>query len=211
MTATDQERQLHHDLLDGSPTASARLAELHLGPLFRRLRARHPEVQDETLLYDAATTALLDYAEHPERYKPEMRTLSGYLLMAANGDLLNLFEKEKRRARRMVSLDAVAQDGSGRNRVQEPSVEDDIDLDRIADDPAHRDLSRRVLAEFPDPVDRRLLGLLLDGERRTDPYAVILAITGMDADIQRRAVKQHKDRLKKRLARMKGKLHDQPY
>lgn len=207
-TATDFDRALWQRLLDGSPTASAEAAELYLAPLVQAVRARHREVQDQDWLVDAATDALLDFTERPATYDPEKLPLLSFLTMAANRDLLNRIDKEGRRSRRVVSLSAVADHGSARNRAWEPATEDDLDLDRLDADPARQALLRRALAEFPDPRDRQLLGLMLDGERKTGPYAAILGIEGQDVDTQRREVKRHKDRLKKRLARLGEQIRE---
>lgn len=209
-TATERDRQLHQHLLDGDPTASARVAEAYLAPVFERLCRRHREVRDEALLYDAATDAVLDYTEHPTRYDPEKLPLLSYLAMAANGDLLNAIAREQRRAGRVVSLHAVVDDDPARNRYQEPGVEDEIDLDRLTADPARRELAERLRREVPDPRDRQLVALLLDGVRRTEPYAAILGITVLEPAEQRTIANRHKDRLKKRLRRLGVKLRERP-
>jgi RNA polymerase sigma-70 factor (ECF subfamily) len=208
MAASERDLQLHHALLGGSTTASGQLMEEYLPELDRRLRRRHPEVRDDTMIWDAATDALFGYVQAPEKYDPTKLSLPSYLIMAANGDLLNAIQKERRRTSRLVSLDAVADDDPGRKRFQEPGVEDEIDLDRLVDDPARRAVLRRVLAEFTDPRDRRLLWLLVEGERRTEPYAAILGITHLDIEEQRRIVKRNKDRIDKRIKRAKGKLDE---
>jgi hypothetical protein len=50
-------------------------------------------------------------------------------------------------------------------------------------------------------VDRRVLRLMVDGERRTAVFAAVLGLDGQPAEAQRREVKRAKDRIKKRLER----------
>jgi hypothetical protein len=50
-------------------------------------------------------------------------------------------------------------------------------------------------------AERRVLALMLDGERSSAAYAQVLGITGLPAAEQEREVKRAKDRIKKRLER----------
>src|SRR5215831_8585495 len=82
-------REIHQRLLDRDPIAPAELAVAYLEPLINWLRTRFRYVQDEQLLGDAATDALLTYIEHPTRFDPAKSCLPYYLRMAATRDLLN--------------------------------------------------------------------------------------------------------------------------
>ena len=211
--ATDFDRQIHERLLAGSLTASVELAEAYLELLVRGLRRRFPvrEVPDETLLRDAATDALLDYVERPEQYDPDRLALLPYLTMAAYGDALNALQKESRRTRRLISLDAaldpVEEAGHGGNEILRAlAVEDTIAYD--GDEERVRELMERVRAAVPDERDRRLLALLLDGVRETPPYAAILGVEHLPREEQQATVKRNKDRLKKVLTRLGVKLRE---
>ena len=63
------------------------------------------------------------------------------------------------------------------------------------------DIPPAVEALFADPMDLRLLTLILEGERSTERFARILGLCGLPVKEQRRQVKRHKDRIKKRLER----------
>jgi hypothetical protein len=61
---------------------------------------------------------------------------------------------------------------------------------------------QRVEAHFPDARDRQLLRLVLQGERKTTRFAVVLGLADLDRVSQQREVKRHKDRIAKRLRRL---------
>ncbi|MGI8551651.1 MAG: hypothetical protein ACR2PL_12830, partial [Dehalococcoidia bacterium] len=63
-----------------------------------------------------------------------------------------------------------------------------------------------ILEQFPDVRDRRLLELILAGERRTAAYAPLLGIAAEPVEEQKRLVKRAKDRLGKRLERLRIRM-----
>ena len=196
-------RQLHSRLLQQDPVAPSEFAETFLNELVRRLRAKASSGYDETLLLDAASDALLDYVKHPSKFDPSKSAILTYLTMAAYGDLLNMIAKEQRRQRREVPLQVVEETLSDGNNTIE--LENRV-LDGITG--TERDeLLRRVAETFPDESDRKLLNLMMDGERKTVEYSNILGIQTLALDEQRKIVKRHKDRITKRLQRLGGKIN----
>lgn len=187
--------EIHQRLLARDPVAPAELAEAVLQPLVRKLRKAH-RVEDE-LLVEAATDALVDYLKEPGKFDPEKRGLFGYLVMAATGDLRNAFDKQGRRQQREVSLDALSA-----VEVAEACRKKDETEKRAVARVDSRRMSQQIADLFPDPKDRQLLELILDNERKTEPYAHVLGfLDSLSVDAQRREVKRHKDRIKKRLER----------
>lgn len=193
--------QVHQRLLQGDPTAPSEVILAYLEPLIRRLRRRFPDVADETIIHDAATDALFQYVQSPGRFDPTKSSLSSYLTMAARGDVLNALARERRRATRQVPLETVAEAALARNTLQESEDSNDS----MAASP----LMQVILQEVSDPADRELLKMILTGERKTAPYARALGITDQSETEQRKIVKRHKDRLKKRLRRLGVRLREQ--
>jgi RNA polymerase sigma-70 factor, ECF subfamily len=196
------ERNLHRRLLDGDPVAPAVLAMTYLVPVVERLRASSPGVGDDMLIQDAATDAILNYAERPTQFDPAKSKLFPYLVMAARGDLRNALAKRRRRERREVLHDRVEDLSLVRNIEQEESepaltTGETVSLEEVR---------RAVQAVITNPTDWRLVELMLDGERRTGVFAKVLGITHLADEQQRRMVKRHKDRLKRRLERLGVKL-----
>jgi hypothetical protein len=205
MQPTEEFAEIIHSRLlkRDDPTASAELIGAYLELLFNRLE-RNPQfsqLSDKTLVSDAVTDTLLDYAENPERFDPKKSSLITYLTMAAKGDLLNLINKEQRRLQREKEL--VAQFKANRNTLQEDSTQD-----ALQENHTYQKLMEQVLSEFPDALDRQLLPLILDRERKTAAYVEILGIQHKSQMEQTRIVKQHKDRINKRLQRLGVKINE---
>lgn len=202
-------RELHRRLVEGDPIAPSELVETYMDELLRRVGAKARVTRNDVFIHDAVTDALLAYAQQPTKYNPAKSGLLTYLTMSAHGDYLNMMERERRLSSREFPLEDVEHRPPGRNNWLE-AVEDIVVEREGSITPEEKALLwRRVFEQFPDPTDRRLLGLLLDGERKTAAYSAVLGILDSDQDEQRRVVKRHKDRLTKRLVRLGGKLRGQ--
>lgn len=197
--------QVHQRLLQGDPTAPSEVNLAYLEPLTSRLRQRFSDVKDETIIQDAVTDALFQYVQSPERFDPAKSSLPNYLTMAARGDLLNALARERRRAARQVPLAAVAEAALPGNTLGEHETQGSAAEDRMA----ASQLMHHVLQQVPDPRDREMLKLMLAGERKTIRYAGLLQIDTRSEAEQRRIVKRHKDRLKKRLQRLGVRLREE--
>ena len=186
--------KLHERLLARDPIAPSELAEAAFQPLVRKLRKAH-RIEEE-LIVEAATDALMDYLKDPGKFDPAKRGLFGYLVMAATGDLRNAVDKQRRRRQREVDLDALSavEIASARRKRGEMEERTVAGIDG-------RRFSQQIADLFTDPIDRQLVELLLEKERRTEPYARVLGLDNLPADVQRREVKRHKDRIKKRMER----------
>ena len=61
---------------------------------------------------------------------------------------------------------------------------------------------------IPDPRDRQVHLLMYNGERRTSVFAAVLGLEHLPIEVQRQRVKQVKDRLRLRIKRYGGKIHE---
>ena len=196
--ASADERALHARLLRRDPTAPADLAGRFLAPIVAWLQ-QQPQFQreDPDLLETVAIDLILQVGEHPERYDPDRLSLPAYLRMAARADVLNELDSRRRRSRYLVPIEDVELLPPARNSAWEQ-----------ADDPADAVLEaldrEKVLAmrhQFSDQ-DWECVLLLIDGERRTEPYAAILGLGGVSPNAQANEVKRVKDRLRRRFRRL---------
>lgn len=208
-TRDDYGEELHRRLVEGDPVAPSDLVESFMERLVRRVCAKAQVTDDDARVRDAVTDALLAYARQPTKYSPGKSSLSTYLTMSAYGDFLNMLARDRRRSNREVPLEVVEHRPLDRNNWIE-AVEDTV-VEREGNlAPRQKALLwQRVSEQFSDPTDRRLLSLMLDGERRTASYSAVLGIQNADHDEQRRVVKRHKDRLTKRLVRLGDKFREQ--
>ena len=132
----------------------------------------------------------MSYLKHPQQYNPEKRGLFGYLVMSADGDLRNALAKQRRRSDREISLEEVELERVGGNREGENAS--NLDLSAMIGE---------IKNLFENPVDQRVLELIVEGERSTNVFAEALGLSHLPVFERRREVKRHKDRIKKRLER----------
>lgn len=196
-------QELHGRLLEGDLTAPAELAELVLEPLTTRLRAGFPYIPDPVMIDDAVVDSVLSYAERPGQFDPAKRGLLGYLQMSAEGDLKNALQARGRRQRRERSLDLVELHLDRRNRVSMASEPSSTPEEEVVSQLAGRRLMAQARAAAETPEDASVLELMIAGERRTDRFAEALGLAGLSPDQRRREVKRHKDRLRKRIERLR--------
>ena len=182
---------LYERMAGGDRIAQSEFLAAVLDPLAHHLRAWRPDA-DEHLCITAAEDALLSLIRNPSSYDPAKRGLIGYLRMAAEGDFLNLLQKEgkhrrNRDPRESVELAAVGgNEGGGVLPDAFPSF----------DDPKFA----AEIAGFTPP-ERAVFELMRGGERRTTAFAAALGVGHLPPDEETREVKRVKDRIIKRLQR----------
>jgi RNA polymerase sigma-70 factor (ECF subfamily) len=189
---------LHQRLIDGDPTATSQIAVTFLSLIIQRLRRKFPSLPDPDMVDAAAGDAFINYFERPSQYDPAKGSLDKYLFMSARGDLLNLREQTNKIRARNVELDAS-------NAEYEVEIPDAFDLEGFVID-RNSPIWQRLLKLFPDPVDQKLVSLLMENVRETAAYAEVLGISTYPPEEQASQVKRHKDRLKKKLQRNKDRL-----
>jgi len=196
--------QLHERLLGGDPVAPAKLAERLVPRLRARLAGWAATIDDPHMVPSAIGLVIARYLTDPARFDPERGGLAGYLAMEVRGDVRNELDSRKRRRRHESPVaDPVELEPRGRDSTVEEEALDAVDP--IGVSPAAIQAARQALGEL-DQVDRRMLEMMVEGVRPTSAYAAVLRISHLPVDLQRKAVKQHKDRLQKRLERLRGRL-----
>jgi hypothetical protein len=178
-------------LVQGDRVAVSDFIAAVLEPLANHLCAWRRDADEHTCL-SAAEDAVLSLIHNPAIYDPAKRGLIGFLRMAAEGDLLNELEKEKKHNTNRENRDCVELTAKGGNSIAE----------ELADDlPSFDDPS--IAAEIANftATEREVFYLMRDGERRTSAFAVVLSIDHLPVEDQAREVKRVKERLFKRLQR----------
>jgi hypothetical protein len=177
-----QGRELHKLVLNGDVTAPARIAELFLPILLRKISARSRNVHPD-MINTAVADALLNYLKTPKTFDPRKLTLGKFLLMAADRDLKNLLSSRAKEVERWGYKETVELEGSAAEQVSGESDE----------------TRTRILNVVNDETDKKLVSLMADGVRQTHAYAEVLGITHLPKNQQAKTVKRHKDRLMKAL------------
>jgi RNA polymerase sigma-70 factor (ECF subfamily) len=184
-----QGRELHQLMLKGDVTAPARVAEFFLPILSRKLADRSKNVHPN-MIDTAVADTLLDYLKRPEKFDPTKLPLGKFLLMSAGGDLKNLLSSRAKEVERWGFTENVEVPGSAAEHCSEPSDEK----------------LKRILNIVESETDRKLVSLMAEGVRKTDPYAAVLGITHLAQAERAKAVKRHKDRLLKMLQRARAEI-----
>jgi DNA modification methylase len=196
--ASSQVLSCHRRLCAGDRTASDDLAALLLTPLHERI-SRQFSRADEHLCSQAVADALLDYCAEPQRFDEARGVpLARFLLLASRRNMLNLLRGESRRKAR-------------EERAAQMQAESSVELDPVVgnllqqeENAQLRQREEELMRLLPDPKDRQILALRLQGERHTEAFAAVLGISHLSPEEQRRAVKRAKDRIDKIMRRQGG-------
>jgi len=190
---------LHKDLLAGRPTASAQIAELLQPRILRGLSRKFSNVNDEHLIQTAVNDALLYYLKSPNNFDAKRSSLLNFVWQRANSNLLNLL-KENAKQNKFVELDEV-QTVYSNEANQNETIEQ-----FLIDDEQDNLFYKRLAVLLPDPIDRAILKLMMNGERDTVLFAVVLGVSDESPEEQCACVKKHKDRIKKFIQRHRAEI-----
>lgn len=206
MKATTAEIQLVQRLanVQPDPVALSELFEYSYTPVIDALKKKFPK-GDQDDVYEIAFQTVDQFAKSPQRFDPEKNTLTGYLVMDAIGDMLNLLSKNSGKKKLTVSVEDW--DAHGNNLVEEISNQD---LEEVA----LENLKIRLRDLFSNETDFEFALMMEIGVRETDLYAKLLNIENQSIEQQRAVVKRHKDRIGKQMERnnwkdVKKKIRDQ--
>ena len=192
MKATPQEYHFHQRVsVQSDPIAFAELAEWLYDSLVRDVRQRAGHQADPILVEEAVGQALLDYHDKPENYDPYRKGLQSYLVMAAFRDFQNARARERRLADHQISIFDPA--------FRESDIigsQDDIEEQMDAEE-----LWAIIDETFPDPVERRIVELIVNHVHTPEPYAHLLHLDDLPGDEQLRQIKLVKYRVARRLRR----------
>lgn len=204
MPSDDWYNSIHERLLSGDPTAPAELAENILDILIKKLTSKYHYLNDPEIIFDAVSDALLSYIKNPKQFNPSKRGLLGYLQMASEGDLRNSLAKEKRRQEKEILSEDVELTSVGGNILIKGGFSHNAGIS-VDYEHGHKRVQTILNDLFNDPKDLKMAALILQGERSTATYVELLGLEGISVNEQRREVKRHKDRIKKRIERyLKG-------
>lgn len=200
---------IHQRLLDGDPTASPDAADLLLDPLVRRLRTKWPRPDFAEACHDAAVEVVVAYLSAPDRYDPTRSLLLTWLALQANGDLINAYDSRQKRFERAWIVESALSHIEPEGEAS-PTLGDQIPwLDSVPSLDASAVLTA-VRDAFPDESDRRLIWLIcVENEHSTDAAAAVLGLAELHPDERTAAVKRRKDRVMRRLRRMRLETYDE--
>jgi len=191
---------IHQRILDGDPIAFAELCDKAIEPITQYLMGSDNRSVDD-LCRSIVHDTLLNYHLNPTKFDPERGKLFPYLRMDARGDLKNLLSSQSNAEEKIIRFEDsnVEEWLGGRNNIQE-----DRELTEWIEDMADQS-AEDFFKEFRDKFDDQEWAVIqewvIDGNRETEPIALILRIETEDNEIQRKEVKRYKDKLQKKMQR----------
>jgi RNA polymerase sigma-70 factor (ECF subfamily) len=199
-TPPNHDLELHQLVMKGDDVALGRLYDSYSEAVSVKLMSLYHKVAktDTALIGEAIIGAFLGYSRNPSTFNPDKSSLLRFLEMAAERDLLNILEREKRYLHVEKPPENVELEENFWNSIIRENHGADSEL-------IFRETMKLVEAElaryFPNPLDVRLARLVIAGERDTNVFCDVLEIQELDAREQQVQVKRHKDRIKKVLER----------
>jgi hypothetical protein len=188
---------VHGRLLADDPTASADLFELVYGPLIGHAIKKHAAFgMDEDRARDLAVGVLASLIERPAIFDPQKGSLFGFLCMMLDGDAKNAVRDEANRQKIFSGVAVEVEQVGGKSYVTSPETK--VDAERI--------MSQYGAEIVVEEGDHEVLRLILEEERDYDAYAFALGISHLPPEQKRAEVKRRKDRIEKRLQRLKDRL-----
>jgi DNA-directed RNA polymerase specialized sigma24 family protein len=206
--AGDRALALHQRLLASDPTASAELFETMLGSVEAHLVKRHSSALDREALRDIAVDALMSYVLSPEKFDPSKAGLYRYLTLIADGDVRDAIRSRSRQPRKLEPL--VEDHRPPANSLAE-SEERLIPLNMEMRTDAMAVLKRYQHDICTDPGDADVLALILKDEKESAAFARALGLDDPEDAEARKTVLQVKDKITRRLRRLKDKLANDRY
>jgi RNA polymerase sigma-70 factor (ECF subfamily) len=196
-SATDKEREIHKLILSKDDLAFAKFCDEYYELIYDKVLAFNKIIfnENETLIIDVVTDTFLKYFRDPDRYDPEKQTLERFLIMDAEGDVKNEWEKWKRQTKNFRKPVELNEENGNSIKDGSTPFENLIDKENTAI------LDKKLKELFPAEKDIQIAHLMLSGERRTTEYVKILKIENKSPEEQKQEVKKHKDRIDKVIKR----------
>lgn len=199
--ASEKERALHQRISEGDSLALSQLYNDEGEEVVRVLKIKFNKVaqRDVGMILDAVNQAFLSYVQKPEAFNPELKSLKQYLVMAAEGDLLNIMDREKKhdQNRKNISFDVELEEDFWNNIVRnEVNPENELVQHEVINK-----IERLLQEHFSNETDVEMAKMILRNDKKTDEFSKLLNIEHLSPEEQAAEVKRHKDRIKKVISR----------
>ena len=195
MALGERLNDLHRRLLDGSRTASLDLFREAVGPVSRYVLSKVSGVSIEEA-GDLAVDAIIEHVQNPAAFDLERSSLWTYLCMVAERDALDLVRLRASREKLLEKHNQEIELWQVDTNTETEQVEWKRDAERIM-----REYGAKLVQT---DGERRVLGLMLDGERAVAVYATALGLAPSE-DVAAE-VKRVKDRIMLRMRKVRDEL-----
>ena len=195
--------RLHQAL--GSPAATATwdFARAYFPHLTAWLRAMDPRAPAD-LCEEAVVETIYSLLSNPDQFNPTKgKTLLNFLRLSARCDLLNLLRREARHRHENLDENSVAFASSAGKFIGK----DKGPLQTLCDGEDEQERQRLLEKLYASltATERVVLDLMLSGVSANEVFVRAMEIPHLPLEEQKRQVKRVKDRLHKRIQRMKDR------
>lgn len=174
-----------------APTVLSELFMLFYEPLVEKLKKQFPKT-DEDEIREMAFQAIEQFTAAPQKFDPQKKTLLGYLVMDAAGDLKNTLNRKGYEKNWTVLVEDWTLHG---NKAIKEASNPEMEAEAV-----EKYLAK--LREFmPDDTDFVIAKMMEMGVRSTEEFAKVLKIEHLSKEAKRTEVKRNKDRIGKHLQR----------
>jgi hypothetical protein len=139
---------------------------------------------------------LAELIERPEIFDPQKGGLFGFLCMMLDGDAKNAGRDQASHQEKFSQFAVEVEQVGGNSYVTSPETR--VDAERI--------MAQHGAEVVVEKGDQEVLDLMLLDEREYEPYAKALGIDHLPLEEKRAEVKRRKDRIEKRLQRLRDRL-----
>lgn len=195
MKATDKELEQHALIMARNDLALAKLFDelgVHIVVTLKKWYEKVSSM-DEALILEAVNEAFWGYYKNPETYNPNQNSLLRFLEIAAERDLKNILEREKKHFNKKNVPENVELAESFWNRIKRNNQSTDGDL---IQQEALKEIDAELSKHFKTEQDIAIAKCILTGERKTEIFSKLLDMEMLDLVEQKKQVKKHKDRIK---------------
>lgn len=198
----DQGLALHQLVQSGDELALAKLYDAYSEGVIKVLRFEFSDFaqQDEFYILEAVNEAFLGYYNNPNSFDPSQKTLKNFLIMAAKRDVLNIISRDKKHQGKINLPENVEVEENLWNSIKGDTHSTD---EKIVQKESMILIEEELSKHFSDKRDIEMAKMIIQGERETESFAIILQIEELEKNKKQAEVKRNKDRIKKVIDRNK--------
>lgn len=200
MIANDVGLELHSLVKGRDDLAFAKLYDYYGAAIATALQRWYPKIarNDDAFVLEAVNEAFLGYYKNPETFDPNKNTLQRFLEIAAERDLINILEREKKHAGKENLPENVELEEKFWNSIKRNTQSTD---EGVIEQETMDLIDKELSSHFFCDSDIILVKMILQGVRETDAFSEVLQIQELSKEEQKKEVKRTKDRIIKVMER----------
>lgn len=190
MKASDKELELHLLIKENNDLALSKLYDLYGEPIVVCLKKwfQNIAITDEALILEAVNEAFWGYYRNPNTFDPNLNSLQRFLEIAADRDLRNILQREKKYLNKQQIPENVELQEKFWNSVKKDGQSTD---ENIIEQQSLELVNKELGSYFTTEVDRILAKMILLEEKDTKVFSEVLKVQALPIDEQRKEIKRN--------------------